>query len=150
MPCALFLFYSGDNMKNIVKELIRLSDIARSNDDVPISSIIVKNNKIIAKAYNKRVKNIDPFAHAEILCIKKAAKKLGTYNLSDCELYSLLYPCSMCREVIKEAKIKKVYYILDNDKIINRKVKYIKMNNIDSNNYKKISQKISDFFKNKR
>ena len=95
-------------MNNIIDELIKLSNKALLNNDVPISCIIVKDNEIIAKDYNKKIKNNDPLAHAEILCIKKAAKKLKTNNLNDCEIYCLLYPCGMCREVIKEVRIKKV------------------------------------------
>ena len=134
-------------MNNIINELIKLSEKALINDDVPISCVIIKDNKIIARDYNKKVKNNDPLAHAEILCIRKAAKKLKTNNLNDCELYCLLYPCGMCREVIKEVRIKKVYYLLDNNKDSNDTIKYIKIN---SEINEKISNKISSFFKNKR
>ena len=101
-------------MEEIVRKLIKLSNKALINNDVPISCIIVKNGVIIAKEYNKKVKNNDPTAHAEILCIKKTAKLLKTNNLNDCELYCLLSPCNMCREVIKEVRIKNVYSALNN------------------------------------
>ena len=134
-------------MDNIIDLLIKLSDKAYKNDDVPISCVITRNNKIIAKDYNKKVKNNDPLAHAEILCIKKATKKLKTNNLNDCEMYCLLYPCGMCREVIKEVRIKNVYYLLDNKKIINDNIKYYK---IKTPKNTELSKKISDFFRNKR
>ena len=134
-------------MDNIINLLIKLSDKAYKNDDVPISCVITRNNKIIAKDYNKKVKNNDPLAHAEILCIKKATKKLKTNNLNDCEMYCLLYPCGMCREVIKEVRIKNVYYLLDNKKIINDNIKYYK---IKTPKNTELSKKISDFFRNKR
>ena len=136
-------------MNNIIDELIKLSNKALLNNDVPISCIIVKDNEIIAKDYNKKVKNNDPLAHAEILCIKKAAKKLKTNNLNDCEIYCLLYPCGMCREVIKEVRIKKVYYLLENNKINNDNIEYKKIN-IDHQKETIISNKISAFFKDKR
>ena len=136
-------------MNNIIDELIKLSNKALLNNDVPISCIIVKDNEIIAKDYNKKIKNNDPLAHAEILCIKKAAKKLKTNNLNDCEIYCLLYPCGMCREVIKEVRIKKVYYLLENNKINNDNIEYKKIN-IDHQKETIISNKISAFFKDKR
>ena len=134
-------------MNNIINILIRLSDKAYKNDDVPISCIITKNNKIIAKDYNRKVKNNDPLAHAEILCIRKAAKKLKTNNLNDCEMYCLLYPCGMCKEVIKEVRIKKVYYLLENNKVVNNNTNYIKLNSLEND---QLSKKISVFFRNKR
>ena len=136
-------------MEEIIRELIKLSNKALINNDVPISCIIVKNGVIIAKEYNKKVKNNDPTAHAEILCIKKAAKLLKTNNLNDCELYCLLSPCNMCREVIKEVRIKKVYYILENNKNIVDKVKY-EIIDVDSKTKESLSNKISLFFKDKR
>lgn len=136
-------------MNKILDILIKLSDKALKNDDVPISCVIVRNGEIIAKDYNKKVKNNDPLAHAEILCIKKATKKLKTNNLNDCELYSLLIPCKMCREVIKEVRIKKVHYILDNDKEINDNTIFYKID-VDSSLNKELSNKITSFFRKKR
>ena len=136
-------------MEKIIKELIKLSNKALINNDVPISCVIVRNGVIISKEYNKKVKNNDPTAHAEILCIKKAAKLLKTNNLNDCELYCLLSPCNMCREVIKEVRIKKVYYILENNKNIVDKVKY-EIIEVDSKIKESLSNKISLFFRNKR
>ena len=129
--------------KNILK---RLNQKAIENGDIPVSAIITRNNKIIAKAYNQKYKNNNPFDHAEILAIKKASKKIKTPNLSECEMYVSLYPCSMCREVIKESKIKKVYYYTENNKSINNKIQYIK---IDDNDLF-FSKELSSFFDNKR
>ena len=69
---------------------------ARDIDEVPIGAVIVKDNKVIAKAYNLKEKTNDPMGHAEILCIKKACKKVGDWYLKDCELYVTLEPCVMC------------------------------------------------------
>ena len=77
----------------------------------PFGAVIVKNNKIIAKAHNTVVSGNDPTAHAEMNAIRKAAKKLKTCNLSDCELYSSCEPCPMCFSAIYWARIKKVYYV---------------------------------------
>ena len=126
----------------IIQKLYKLCDKAAKNKDIPVSCIIIKNEKIVSSAYNRRVKDNDPLAHAEILAIKKAGKKLNTYNLIDCTLITTLYPCKMCREVIKEARIKKVIYLAENNKEINKKIEYLKYD--DNNEY---SKKLKEFFK---
>ena len=83
---------------------------ARELDEVPIGAVIVKDNKVIARAHNLKEKTNDPMGHAEILCIKKACKKVGDWYLKDCELYVTLEPCVMCAGAIINARIKKVYY----------------------------------------
>ena len=62
----------------------------------PFGSAIVKNNKVIAKAHNKVLYLKDPTAHGEICAIRKACKKLNTYDLTGCVLYTTGYPCPMC------------------------------------------------------
>ncbi len=123
------------------------------HDDVPVGAIIVKDNEIIAKSHNTRQKNNDILGHAEINVIKKAAKALNRWNLSDCELYVTLKPCSMCLEVIKQAKICKVFYLLDKldyKKEFN-KCKMCKVNvNQEGNIEQMYSEMLSDFFKEKR
>ena len=133
-------------MKDYKKILKRLNKKAIINGDIPVSAIITYKNNIIAKEYNKKYKNNDPFAHAEILAIRKASKYLYTPNLSNCEMYVSLYPCNMCKEVIKESKIKKVYYYTNKIKTINDKTEYIKLE--DDNSH--FSKELSTFFKEKR
>lgn len=114
-------------------------------NDIPISCIIVKNNKIISKGYNTKYRKNDPLGHAEINAIRNASKKLKTSNLKDCVIYVTLKPCKMCQEIIQECRIKKVYYYLENNKNINNTVKYIKIDN--ENNF---DDDIINFFKQKR
>ena len=133
-------------MKNYLEILKKLNKKAINNGDIPVSAIIVYKNKIISKAYNMKYKNNNPFDHAEIIAIKKASKKLKTPNLSDCEMYVTLFPCNMCREVINESKIRKVYYFAEKNKNINNKIDYIKLD--DNNLY--FSGELSLFFGNKR
>lgn len=78
--------------------------------EVPIGAIIVKNNKIIARGYNRREIDNDPLGHAEIIAIKKAAKKLGQWRLSDCTLYVTLEPCPMCAGAIVNARIPRLVF----------------------------------------
>lgn len=83
---------------------------AMSEDEVPVGAVIVKDGMVISKAHNLKEKNNDPLGHAEILCIRKASKKLGNWYLKDCELYVTLEPCVMCCGAIINSRIKKVYF----------------------------------------
>jgi tRNA(Arg) A34 adenosine deaminase TadA len=76
----------------------------------PFSSIVTKNNKIIAEGSNKVTSTNDPTAHGEIVAIRDACKKLNTFNLSGCELYSSCEPCPMCLSAIYWSRIDKIYY----------------------------------------
>lgn len=76
----------------------------------PFGACIVKDGEIIGKGINRVIKNNDPTAHAEIVAIRNACKKLETHDLSGCELYTSCYPCPMCLSAIIWANIKKVYY----------------------------------------
>ena len=120
---------------------------AFKKNEIPVSCVIVLNNKIISKAYNKKNRTNSVIDHAEIIAIRKAARKFKTWNLSDCELYCSLKPCRMCEEVIKQSYIKKVYYILDNEKNINYKYDIEQMY---ANNHELFEKIIKEFFVNKR
>lgn len=80
--------------------------------DVPVGAVIVKDGKIIAEAYNERESENSAIAHAEILAIERACKKLGRWRLSDCEMYVTLEPCPMCAGAILNARLACVYYAL--------------------------------------
>ena len=133
-------------MNNYLNILKKLNSKAFNNGDVPVSCIIIKNGKVISKAYNQKYKNNNPFDHAEIIAIKNACKKLKTYNLMDCIMITTLKPCKMCEEVIRESKINKVYYILDKTKIVNSKLDCIKMQ-INTDYFE---SELKQFFKDKR
>ena len=105
-------------MEKIYRRLLKECNRAILENEVPIASVITFNNIIVASAHNKKIGLHDPTAHAEILCIRKAAKKLNSWNLSNCTLYSTLMPCNMCRSVIGESRIKKVYYFINSEKNI--------------------------------
>ena len=82
--------------------------------DVP--AIIVKNNKIIARGYNKKEKKHSAIKHAEIVAIDKACKKLKSWHLEECEIYITMEPCLMCLGAIVQARIPTIYYGVKNDK----------------------------------
>ncbi len=93
-----------------MKQAIRQALIAKEKDEVPIGAVIVLNDKIIARAYNQMEKTQRATAHAEILAIEKACKKLKSWRLEGAELYVTVEPCAMCAGAIANARIKKVYF----------------------------------------
>ncbi|MBO5179070.1 MAG: nucleoside deaminase [Clostridia bacterium] len=82
---------------------------AYEKEEVPIGAVIVKDGKVIAKAHNLREIKKQATAHAEILVIEKACKKLDAWRLEDCDMYVTLEPCPMCAGAIMNARIKNVY-----------------------------------------
>ena len=124
--------------------------ISYQQSDVPIGAIIVKNGEIIAKSHNTREMDKSILGHAEINAILSASKLLNRWNLSDCELYVTLKPCSMCIEIIKQSRILKVFYLLDK---LDYKKEFSKSEffKIESSKNEQMYHKmISDFFKDKR
>ena len=110
-------FFVGDNMDQIYMELaLKQAKKAYEKDEVPVGAIIVKNNKVIAKAYNQKEKKQNPTKHAEIIAIEKACKKLKTWHLDDCILYVTLEPCLMCAGAIIQSRIKKIVYATNSEK----------------------------------
>ena len=132
-----------------IKILLKLSKKAYKKNEVPISCVLVKNNKIISKAYNKKNIKQNSLLHAEVICLQKAYRKLKRWNLNDCVLYVSLEPCDMCKKIIEESRIKSVYYILKKGNITNKytKTKYEQMYSIYKDNYKEFIEK---FFKKLR
>ena len=86
-----------------------------SNSGGPFGAVIVKDNKIIGKGYNKVTSTNDPTAHAEIVAIKEACEKLQSFQLEDCVIYTSCEPCPMCLGAIYWARPKKVVYGCDRD-----------------------------------
>ena len=106
-----------NTLTNLIQIVLKQSHIAYNKGEIPIGAVIYDpvSNKLISKAHNKELSNNDPTAHAEILCIRKACKKLKQKRLDNLELITYLEPCSMCKEVIKSARIKNVYFLLKNN-----------------------------------
>ena len=134
-------------LENICNQLYCLSFKAYKKGEVPVAAIIVKNNKIISKAINKRKSSTNPLNHAEICAIIKACRKLKDWRLTGCDMYVTLKPCHMCNEVIKEVRLNNVFYFIDNPKHINLKTKCIKLNTYYSEKY---SELLTNFFKKLR
>ena len=92
-------------MKEALKEALK----AYGKLEVPVGAVIVKDDKIIARAHNLKETKLDTTKHAEILAIQKASKKIGAWRLCDCEMYVTLEPCSMCAGALINARLKKIY-----------------------------------------
>jgi tRNA(adenine34) deaminase len=105
------------NLEEIfMKEAIKEAKKAFKKNEVPVGAVVVKDNKIIAKAHNLNITTNDPTAHAEILALRKASKILRNYRLTDCEIYATLEPCPMCAGAMVYARIKRLVYATDDPK----------------------------------
>ena len=91
-----------------MKEAIKQAKKAYDINEVPIGCVIVYEDKIIGRGYNRRTTDKNPLAHAELIAIKKASKKMGDWRLEDCTLYVTLEPCQMCSGAIVQARVKRV------------------------------------------
>ena len=92
----------------------------RAGDGGPFGAVIVKDGVVVGKGHNQVLKNNDPTCHGEVMAIRDACKKLKTYDLSGCELYTTAEPCPMCAGAVMWANIKKVFFgcnINDTDSI---------------------------------
>ena len=156
-----FYLYMEDIQKHekymhlAIKEAIKAAEM----DEVPIGAVIVKDDKVIAKAHNLKEKHNQATHHAEILAIQKASKKLGTWYLKDCDLYVTLEPCMMCMGASVLSRVRHIYYGTDDPKggAIQSVISFIEIKRL--NHYPEAtpyilkdecSKLLKDFFKMKR
>ncbi len=139
-------------MREALKEAQKAYDI----EEVPVGAVIVREGKIIAKAYNQKETKQCATNHAEILAIQKACKKLNSWRLIDCEMYVTLEPCAMCAGALIQSRIKTLYIGTDDQKtgacgsILNLLENYTFNHKIEVEKYilKEECEKIlKDFFK---
>ena len=142
-----------------MKEALREAQKAYDKLEVPVGAIIVKDGKIIARAYNKKEEKKDTTMHAEIIAIKKASKKIGAWRLNDCEIYVTLEPCPMCAGAIINSRLKKIYIGTMDEKngaigsVNNLLDDYSQNFKVDSETgimQKECEKKLKDFFKDLR
>ena len=93
-----------------MKKAIYYAKKAQEIDEVPVGAVIIKDNKLVAYAYNQSITKNDPCAHAEILVLRKAAKILNNYRLNGCKLYCTLEPCMMCAGALIHARVDSLIY----------------------------------------
>ena len=146
-------------IKKIHTLLLKEARKAYEKEEVPISAVIIKDGKVISKAHNLKESKNSVLAHAEILAVKKACKKLNNWRLDGCDIYITLEPCSMCAAVLHQSRIDNIYFFTKRENCGNYNLleqilveknsnKITKYSYIDySDESKKLLQ---DFFKNRR
>ncbi len=122
-----------------LKEALKEAERAFEEGEVPVGCVIVKEGEIVARAYNRRESLKDPTAHAEILALREAGKRLGDWRLEGCSVYVTLEPCIMCAYALILSRVERVifgaiderhggvmslYGILDDERL-NHKVKWV-------------------------
>jgi tRNA(adenine34) deaminase len=89
---------------------LRWAARAAAAGEVPIGAVVVRGGRVIAGGANRPVRTVDPTAHAEIVALRRAARKAGNYRLPDCELYVTVEPCAMCLGAIVQARVRRLVY----------------------------------------
>lgn len=146
--------------KNIyfMRQALKCAQKAAEKDEVPIGAVIVKDDKIIARGYNKSITLKDTTAHAEIVALRKACKKSNNYRLTDVSVYVTVEPCAMCMGALILARIKNLYFGTKDIKagacgsVLNIQEKKLnhKINVQSGLLQKECATIIKEFFKNKR
>jgi tRNA(adenine34) deaminase len=98
---------AGNNFMAIAMDEARA---AAARGEVPVGAVIVRDGEVLAQAGNRTLADKDPTAHAELLAVRAAAKKLGSERLTGCDLYVTLEPCAMCAAALSFARIRRLYY----------------------------------------
>lgn len=107
---------SKDIKEKYMRKALKLAKKAAKSGEVPIGCVIVYENEIVGKGYNRRKEKHSTLAHAEITAIKQACKKLGDWRLEGCTMYVTLEPCMMCAGACVQARIDKVVIGAENPK----------------------------------
>lgn len=136
--------------KEFLDILMKYADKSLKYNDVPVGAIIVKDGKVLSAGFNTREKDQNILGHAEINAIIEAQKTLNNWNLSGCDLYVTLVPCSMCMEIIKQSRIDNIYYLLEKP-TSKKEFSQTKLVKMDESDYEiKYVEILSDFFKKLR
>jgi tRNA(adenine34) deaminase len=101
---------NDDKDIELMQEALREAEIAYSHQEIPIGAVVVYQNKIIARAHNRKEELQDPTAHAEIFALQEAARYLGSWHLEAIDLYVTLEPCPMCAYAMLQARIKRLIF----------------------------------------
>jgi tRNA(adenine34) deaminase len=83
---------------------------AAARGEVPVGAVVVRDGRIVARGSNRPIAASDPTAHAEIVALRRAARKAGNYRLPDCDLYVTVEPCAMCLGAVVQARIRRVVF----------------------------------------
>lgn len=142
-----------------MSEALKRADIAEQHGEIPVGAIVVKDNQIIAEGYNLSITEHDPSAHAEMIAIRQAGKRIGNYRMLDCTLYVTLEPCPMCAGLLVHSRIKRLVFGAHDEKTgsagsimdITRHEKLNHQIDVTSGILAQVcSEKLSAFFKKRR
>ncbi|CRK86023.1 tRNA-specific adenosine deaminase [Candidatus Providencia siddallii] len=103
--------------KHWMTEAIKLAIKAKKLGEIPVGAILIKNDKLVAKNYNRSIIDNNPIAHAEMLVLQQAGKILKNYRLLNTTLYVTLQPCMMCQSAISNSRISRLVYGSKNNKL---------------------------------
>ncbi|MGA2628743.1 MAG: tRNA adenosine(34) deaminase TadA [Terriglobia bacterium] len=93
-----------------MRRALREAQRGFDEQEVPVGAVVVQDGQVIARAHNQPVHLHDPSAHAEILALRRAARRLGNYRLPGCTLYATIEPCAMCAGAIVQARLKRLVF----------------------------------------
>lgn len=93
-----------------MRRALREAQRAFAEDEVPVGAVLVGEDRLLARAHNRPIHLSDPSAHAEILALRRAARRLGNYRLAGCTLYVTIEPCAMCAGAMVHARLKRVVF----------------------------------------
>ena len=93
-----------------MRAALREAGRADAEDEVPVGAVVVREGKLIARAHNRPIHQSDPTAHAEVLALRRAARKLANYRLDGCWLYVTIEPCAMCAAAMTHARIERLVF----------------------------------------
>ena len=145
-------------MNRFMKEALEEAKIAYNNNEVPVGAVIVKDDKIIAKAHNLKRNSNNIMNHAEIIAIMEASEYLGDWRLNDCDMYVTLEPCPMCAGATQQSRIRTIYIGSESNIASNKKIIEEILQNSDYNHKvnivytknKDCSLILTNFFADKR
>lgn len=99
-----------------MKEALRLAQRAQDAGEIPVGAVVVHQQRIVGRGFNRNIADRDPSAHAEIVALREAGAALGNHRLSDCEMFVTLEPCAMCAGAIVHARLSRLVYGADDPK----------------------------------
>ena len=137
--------------EKLMNKLFQLAEQSLAEDEFPVSAIVYDKSGILGTGYNRRNKSNKTTDHAEIIAIEEANQKIGNWNLQNKCMVVTLEPCEMCKSVIKEARLKNVYYLVPRYAYKKQyKCTAFECKQIEDQRLEQYKMHISTFFANKR
>jgi tRNA(adenine34) deaminase len=104
------------NDESWMQQALALAREAERAGEVPVGAVVVRNGAILGRGFNRNISDSDPTAHAEVVALRQAARKLGNHRLEGCALFATIEPCAMCAGALVHARIARLIYGADDPK----------------------------------